>query len=323
LRLDSEQGEADGNEVRLVFEVEDTGVGIAPEHLDHIFEPFIQVGAQNANKGTGLGLTITRQYTELLGGSLTVESAVGQGSKFRAVIAVQPADQADVMTVEIPRGRITALAPGQPSYKILIIEDQMENSLLLERMLTEVGFNVRIAENGIAGVAAFESWQPHLIWLDRRMPEMDGLEAAQRIRALPGGQNVKIVGLTASAFAEQRNEALAAGMDDFIRKPFRAEEIFDCMARLLGVEYQYQEHGVKNGSETPAAVAPSPSALTDLPADLKNDLQAAVVSLDIEKIQAAIDRITNVDPALAAMLTQYADRFAFTPILDMLQKSST
>ena len=129
------------------------------------------------------------------------------------------------------------LAPGQPDYRILIVEDQLENQLLLAKLMESIGFQVKVADNGQQGVDIFQSWHPHLIWMDRRMPVMDGLEATKIIRKLPGGKEVKIVAVTASAFEEQRTETLDAGMDEFIRKPYRANEIYECLSRQLGVKY--------------------------------------------------------------------------------------
>ena len=121
--------------------------------------------------------------------------------------------------IRIDPGRIVGLAPGQPGYRLLIVEDQEENWLLLKRMVEDAGFQVRVAGDGAEGIEVFRTWRPHFIWMDVRMPVMDGLEATRRIRAIEGGRDVKIVALTASVFKEERDNVLAAGMDDFIRKP--------------------------------------------------------------------------------------------------------
>ena len=131
------------------------------------------------------------------------------------------------------------LEPGQPDYRVLIVEDQEENWLLLERLLQTVGFQVRVANDGRQGVEMFQMWRPHFIWMDIRLPVLSGSEAATRIRQLDGGEEVKIVAVTASAFTSQRDEVLKAGFDDFLRKPYRSQEVFDCMARHLGVRYRY------------------------------------------------------------------------------------
>ena len=122
-----------------------------------------------------------------------------------------------------------------------MVDDNLENRLLLTSLLTQVGFTVQEAENGEEAIAMFQEWRPHLIWMDMRMPVLDGYAATQQIRALPGGEAVKIVAITASVLEEQQEEILASGCDDLVRKPFREHEIFEAMARLLDVEYVYEE----------------------------------------------------------------------------------
>ncbi|MFA6922082.1 MAG: PAS domain-containing protein, partial [Gallionella sp.] len=227
---------------RLLIEVEDSGIGIDVADQQKIFEPFVQLGKTAAQKGTGLGLTITRQFVQLMGGVLSLESKQGVGSIFRVEL---PADRVDAIEVSraesVGRGDITGMVPGQPDYRILIVEDQLENQLLLRKLMENIGLQTRIAENGEQALALFQSWQPHLIWMDRRMPVMDGIEATRRIRGLSGGSDVKIVAVTASAFTEQRDEMLAAGMDDFVRKPYRFNEIYECLSKQLGVHYTYAD----------------------------------------------------------------------------------
>jgi len=167
----------DGSKVRLACEVEDSGIGISEEDMERIFEPFAQVGEQTDAKGTGLGLSITRQYVELMGGELTVESKVGKGSVFRFEIPVEKVAVEDIEQAEPSRGQVIGLEPGQPSWRILIVEDQLENRLLLKKLLEQVGFEVHEAVNGQEAIDVFEEWRPHFIWMDRRMPLMDGLEA--------------------------------------------------------------------------------------------------------------------------------------------------
>jgi signal transduction histidine kinase/ActR/RegA family two-component response regulator len=240
----------------LLVEVEDTGAGISAEDQARIFDPFVQVGAATQQTGTGLGLAITRKYVELLGGRIGVESTPGRGSTFRVEVPVAPVADSDLSAAAIARGRVLSLEPGQPEHRILVVEDQMENWLLLQRLLEGVGFQVRVAENGAAGVEVFQAWRPDFIWMDVRMPVMDGLEATRRIRALEGGREVKIVALTASVFGEERANVLGAGMTDFIRKPYRAEEIFDCLARHLGVRFVYDEMPSASAAGPPAVPRP-------------------------------------------------------------------
>jgi CheY-like chemotaxis protein len=164
----------------------------------------------------------------------------------------------------------------------------------------------------------YQGWRPHLIWMDIRMPIMDGLEATRRIRALGDGGKVKIVALTASTFKEDRDDVMAAGMDDLIRKPYRPDELFSCLARQLDVRFVYEQATVAAAP----AVAMRPEALATLPQELRRDLAGAVVSLDVARIGDSIRRVSELDPALGDALAQQAGQFGYTTILQALQAVS-
>jgi CheY-like chemotaxis protein len=229
--------------VRLAFMVEDSGEGIADADLERIFQPFEQVAAPGANKGSGLGLAIARQFAELMGGSLTAQSHVGVGSTFRLELPVDVAAAADLPQPVNGNRAVLGLEPGQPRYRILVAEDNPDSRMLLVRELSSLGLEVREATNGAEAVAAFQEWRPHLIWMDSRMPIMNGLDATRSIRALPGGADTRILGLTASAFEERGEEFRQAGCDDYLRKPYRIGEVLDAMARTLGLRYRHADGG--------------------------------------------------------------------------------
>ncbi|MCX6626607.1 MAG: ATP-binding protein [Candidatus Solibacter sp.] len=306
------------NRVRLRLEVEDTGIGIAPEDQAGIFEAFSQVGAalrKGTGHGTGLGLTIVKQYVELMGGSIRLQSVLGQGSRFCVELPVALATESEVTPPRDER-RVIRIEAGQQEYRILVVEDDMESRQLLQRLLEDAGFAVRVAENGAEGVAVFPSWMPHFIWMDRRMPEMDGLEATGRIRKLEGGQEV-VIAVTASVLDSQLNDVLSAGMDDFLRKPYRPAEIFDCMARHLGLRYVYADDAPRPGTQDSLPLRPE--ALAALSEELRGELANALMSLDADRIARVIRGISEVDPALGAVVAQFADRLAYTPILRALR----
>jgi signal transduction histidine kinase/CheY-like chemotaxis protein len=309
-----------GSDVRtphLLIEVEDSGSGIKPEDQQRIFEPFVQLAQSGMQKGTGLGLTITRQFIELMGGTITLESIPDKGSLFRVELPLRLASATAIAKPPEPPGEITGLEPGQPEYRVLVVEDQVENRLLLQTLLQNAGFTVRLAENGEQAIALFQSWRPHFIWMDQRMPVMTGIEASRRIRALPGGGEVKIVGVTASAFKEQREELAKAGMDDFVRKPYRSAEIYDCMAKHLGVRYLY--------GNAPAAdtgmqgVNLTPEMLSELPRYMRQELEEALQSLNSERIDEVIQKIGKFDAQLGQLLAQIAGNFDYPAILRALQ----
>jgi CheY-like chemotaxis protein len=134
---------------------------------------------------------------------------------------------------------MVGLTASQPEYRILIAEDQEDNQLLLTTLMQDLGLPTKLAVNGEECVRMFQEWHPHLIWMDRQMPVMDGIEATRQIRALPGGDAVKIVAVTASVLEQQQEEVKSAGMDDFVSKPYRLEEIYACLTRQLDLQYRY------------------------------------------------------------------------------------
>jgi CheY-like chemotaxis protein len=315
LRVDAKP--PDAKRVLLILEVQDTGIGIALDDQARIFAPFVQVGTLTTQNGTGLGLSITRQFTQMMGGTISVQSALGAGSIFRVELPVETSEEFELPPANQDHRQVIGLAPGQPEYRILIVEDKKENWLLLKRLLEDAGFQVRVAEDGSQGVEMFRTWQPHMIWMDLRLPVMGGMEAAREIRKLDGGQEVKIVAVTASAFAQQAEEVLAAGLDGFIRKPYRREEIFDCIGRHLAVRYLYREDSWTSPADPVDALRPE--ALAMLPQELRKQLADALVRLAPQPIAEAIERVSKQDAQLGAVLARAVKRFAYTEIFNMLE----
>jgi CheY-like chemotaxis protein len=303
---------ADG--LSLVVEVSDTGVGLAPEDQGRVFDPFVQAGHRSSQKGTGLGLAISRSCMEVMGGRLTVQSKLGKGSVFRIELPVDEVDEPALAVHEVESTRILSLLPGQPDYRILIVEDQQENWMVLERMLQSVGFAVRVAQDGERAIEEFRSWRPHFIWMDLGLPGIDGKEAARRIRECEGGRNVKIVAVTASVFVTQRDEVLAAGIDGFLRKPYRPQEIFERMADLLGVRYSYANEARLDGW----GGSLDPDRIRAIPQDLREELIAALLRLEPGPIKAVISTISAYDESIAGVLAGFADRYSYSSILAAL-----
>lgn len=311
LRLSDQPG--DGVH-QLIIEVEDSGIGISKVDQARIFEPFIQLGQSGTQKGTGLGLAIAREYVELMGGNIEVESMPNTGSLFRVKVPVQSAEQVDVVPQESSKGRVIGLEPGQPEYRILIVEDQIENQLLLQRLLEDAGFTVKLADNGAKGVELFQSFHPHFIWMDRRMPVMDGVEATRRIRALDGGREVKIAVVSASVFGEQYSDTMTQGVDDFVRKSYRPSEIFECMEQHLGVRYLYEPN-----EPSTADAELSSRTLAQLPESLRQELADALLHGNTEHVTDLIQRIEEHDAALAKVLARHVALFNYLPILKALE----
>jgi signal transduction histidine kinase/DNA-binding response OmpR family regulator len=304
----------------LILEVEDTGIGIAAEDQSRIFDAFVQVGTAGKRRGTGLGLAITRQFVELMGGAIHVESALGKGSRFRVELTVDRAEEFEVQPPQAEPARVIGLEPGQPPYRILVVDDEPENRQVLERLLLAAGFQARVAEDGAMAVEQFRQWRPHFIWMDLRMPVMNGFEATQRIRALEGGREVRIVAVTASGFLNQRSEVLEAGLDDYVCKPFRPNEIFECLAQHLGVRYRYRRGEAARRSLPEPAGELRPEELAALPEELRGTLRESLIALDVSGISRAIERIAQQNAALGAVLKRYASRYAFSAMLDAIDR---
>lgn len=296
----------------ICFEVIDTGIGIAPDDLQRVFYAFYQTESGIAyGDGTGLGLAISQEFVRLMGGEITVSSTVGQGSTFSFTLSL-PEISAPVVCLKRPL-KVVALADGQPTYRILIAEDEPDNRLLLTRVLENVGFQVQAVSNGEQAVQVFESWQPDFIWMDMRMPVMDGYQATKAIRNLPNGRAVKIAALTASAFKEDKDSILSAGCDDMLTKPLNEDSLFKIMAQLLNLEYRYFDFEKLENAD----VAGVGLDLSLFPAHLREELAQAADLLDMEAVQAVADKIKADLPHQAQILENAVATFHF----DLIQKA--
>jgi len=321
VRLTARLARMQGSErAEIRFEVEDSGPGIAQEDRQRIFAPFVQLGGPvPAQTGTGLGLAICKQYVELMGGKIGVASPPGKGSVFHFTIPVRVLPSV-AEPRELRRGRMLGLAEGQPSYRLLIVEDQPENRLLLQRLLEPLGFELREAANGREAVTVFEQWHPHLIWMDIRMPVMDGLEATRRIRATKAADDTKVIALTAHALEEERGPIMAAGCDDLVRKPFREQELYDALARHLRLKFIYEKPPDAQSSQEAPDLTVHPEQLDALPAPLLQELRQAVLELDTARAQSLIAQVTERDAPLGRALNTLATQLDYKRLLKLLEK---
>lgn len=295
---------------RLDFEVEDTGPGIPADQLDFIFKPFVQAEHRREG-GTGLGLAICQRFVHMLGGEIGVESSVGQGACFRFWIPVQPCT-ADELPVAESEREIMGLEPGQSVYRILSVEDNPNNRRLLASLIEPLGLELREAADGAEGVRLFESWHPDLIFMDIRMPVMDGVEATRRIRRLPGGDACRIIAISASSFNEERELILEQGFDDFLGKPYRNSAIYTLLEQHLGIRFRYRVSAVA------AQDAPLPSTQS-APAQLLSDLREALVIGDSERIESLLSEIGQAAPEVASTLRQWVADYQYERILHWIE----
>ncbi|MEG4335699.1 response regulator [Microcoleus sp. AT9_A2] len=312
----------------ILFEVEDTGIGIAAAEIDTLFDAFVQTQAgRKAADGTGLGLTITKKYVQIMGGDIWVKSVLGEGTSFKFNIRVFAAISSEITVATFQRA--IGLEADQPIYRILAVDDNQENRLLLVKMLQPIGFEVREAENGYQAVELWESWQPHLIWLDTRMPVMDGFEAVRQIRAKEKQTQWRtvIIALTASTFEEKKGEIIAAGCDDFVRKPFQEQILFDKMACYLGVRYLYQElPRLPVGALRRYCVNEKPDSffgglLAQMPQSWVKELHDAANDVNEELAIQLVDRIWESHPTLAEALKDLLADYRLDKIMDLTRSS--
>ena len=297
------------NKLELAFDIIDTGQGMAQADLERIFRPFEQARQKNILEGTGLGLAIAREYITMLGGSISVISKPGKGSTFHFTIEGEAVETAHIPALHHALGDIVAIG-NAANCKILVVEDQLENRLLLNQLLTPYGFQYREAVNGKEGVSIARKWQPHCILMDRRMPVMGGIEATQAIRQLDLEPRPVIIAVTAHAYKEEQAEMLDAGCDDFLSKPFKDNDLFSYLARHLPISI------VRTTEKTPEPdafiVANVPTALAALPTEVLDQLQQAAIRCDLDQITTHLIPY----PYTHATLKPLLDTFRLDALID-------
>jgi signal transduction histidine kinase/CheY-like chemotaxis protein len=307
--------------IALHFTVKDTGAGIAEHELNTLFDPFVQTETgRKSEQGTGLGLAISQKFVQLLGGNIQVHSQLAQGTTFEFEIQAEVRTPDRITTALKPR-RVMALEPGQPSYRILVSDDRWENRQLLIKLLTPIGFEVQEASNGQEAIAQWETWKPHLIWMDMRMPIMNGYETTRHIKAHLQGQATIIIALTASTLDEERAIVLSAGCEDFVRKPFLENEIFDKMAQYLGVRYIYADLATGELAK-PSLGKLDAAALSTMPKEWLNQFSYASAQLDPQMLMQLLTQIPNQQAALKRSLQTHMDDFDFELLMTLAQEAA-
>ncbi len=312
---------------RLKFVVSDTGVGIALEELNAIFDAFVQAQAgKRLASGTGLGLTISRKLLQLMGGDITVSSTLGVGTTFtftlpvRSTVAMTIADeQSDPVVIK--------LAPGQLQRRILVVDDRPENRLLMVKIMAQIGLKVREASDGEEAIALAQEWQPDLIWMDIRMPGLDGYEATRQIRRQKGGQKPIIIAISAQVSQTDHARALAAGCNDYISKPFQEKLLFLKMAEYLGLEYISQGEKTPTGEQISNPSHPRSSVNSDfldlkslktLPENWLVQLENAAVCGNDGEIVALAAQLPPEMARLTSYLIELADKYQFEQIIKLV-----
>ncbi len=330
MRVETQSGQGNKEENAqslIIFEVVDTGSGISETDLEQIFEAFVQTGnGRQSQPGTGLGLPISRKFVQLMGGDITVTSQLGQGSKFKFSLPVSLTN-ATIIQRRSPTGRVIGLAPNHPPYRLLLVEDRWESRQLLIQLLQPLGFELKEAENGLDAIALWESWQPHLIWMDIRMPVMNGYEAIQKIRELEqqkeeegSSQTSKtvIIALTASALENEKLAIFDAGGDDFVHKPFHEETILEKIGEYLGVDYLYANNQVKIANHRPESISPAllEQSMLEMPTVWRANLYQAAMLADNELIAQLLAEIPVSNSVLRDGLVHLVNQFRYDKIME-------
>jgi CheY-like chemotaxis protein len=262
-------------------------------------------------------------YGNNRGDYVTVNRRVDGGTLFKFDITVSVVDATSIETTRSTR-RVIALEPNQQSYRILIVDDKQDNRQLLIKLLNPLGFELKEASNGTEAVKIWDSFEPHLIWMDMRMPVMDGYQATKRIKLTTKGQATAVIALTASVLEEERAVVLSAGCDDFMRKPFQEAEIFELMNKHIGVRYVYDEPTAHTGStvsKTDIQNALNPEALATLPTEVLANLEHAASFAYMAEIDSYIDEIRSYNTNLADALATLALDFEYGKIVTLIQQA--
>ncbi|MBI2382232.1 MAG: response regulator [Gammaproteobacteria bacterium] len=302
---------------RYGFEIQDSGPGIPPAEQARIFEPFHQSLAVETAGGTGLGLTIARRHVELLGGELALESEPGRGTLFRFSL-VLPQAMREVAPAVPDLRRVRHLVPGC-RVRALVVDDVAENREVLSHMLRDIGVEVREAKDGFRALELLGEQVPDIVFMDIRMPRMNGLEAMQRMRQALPEHYLPYIAISASSLRHEIDNCLAAGFDYYIAKPFRFDEIFDCLAKYLGVRFDYEAEPASLGGVGEAGVDFSRARV---PESLRQRLVAAAEREQLAELKTLLTELSHGDAAcmrLAEHLSERLVRRELDAILDLLR----
>jgi PAS domain S-box-containing protein len=306
----------------LLFQVEDTGVGIADHDLDLVFDAFGQAPAGQAiQEGTGLGLAISRRFVELMGGEITVQSTLGQGSLFQFTLPVSQVDHPADGSAQ-PHHSLKP-APNQAVYRMLIVDDYPPNRLLMVKQLETMNVQIREASTGEEAIALWQTWHPDLIWMDIRLPDMDGCDVTQQIRIAEQRCSrvpTVIIAFTAQALLSDRDRILAAGCNDCLIKPFTQHDLYRVLETHLGIELIHEDmvldiHG--QSSASPDFEGLSATDLSIMPERWLKEINHAALRCDDKKVRNLLESVLPDHQQCVQLLFKLSDEFEFEQIVDL------
>lgn len=277
----SEQPQISGIKVTI----EDTGRGISEEHLKHIFEPFQQVlEDKNYSEGTGLGLAISSKLARLLGGTISVDSTIDEGSSFTFHVPVLIAGKPSLVISNETEQPAYYQIEGNKRPKVLVVDDIEYNLTLLKEILDPVGFITSGVYNGKEAIEMLKSFTPDVILMDLKMPVMDGEEAMKKIRAMKNGDKITIIAISASGFEHTRKEMIEAGFDEFIHKPFKERDLLDLIGDQIDINYTIDQ----SEESKPQVEDDIDAQIQEMDESLRNELLEALELMDWEALDAII-----------------------------------
>lgn len=302
--------------IHLNVEIEDTGPGIPDEDQAQIFESFHQSAASREAGGTGLGLTISRNLIEMMGGSIAVESRLGEGSIFRFHV---PVKQGQITTSRREAAffeNIVGLKPDTGPFRILAVDDNTDNLNLLRAILEPLGFQVMTAGDGLDGLKIFMEWSPHAVLMDMRMPVMDGYEAIRRIKSTQKGRGTLVIAVTASAFEEQKDRVMSTGADDYLRKPFEREALLMKLKRVPGLQYVCEKHA--DAEESSGAAILTADEVAALPDDLVASMREAIGMGNMIRLRNLVTETEKISPRTAMGLSLLVKQYDYYRLGELL-----
>jgi len=303
----------------LTVEVQDTGPGIPADEIEKLFRHFEQTSSGiNKGSGTGLGLALSRELAILLGGDITVSSEVGKGSIFTFQVKLKKGSSHAVER-NSTRG-VIGIENRDTTYRILVVDDKEDNLKVASTLLNLVGFETKEAINGEEAIAKFETWSPHLILMDMRMPVMDGYEATRRIKATEKGMLTPIVALTASTFEDELKKIDALGMQGFIRKPFRENDLFNTVGKILGIKYIYDIEKVEASTKYAIDEDALTIDLAKIPNSLLLKMQNALDIADLDLFLQLISSQVEENPELVHKLMELAANYDYDQLQELLHR---
>jgi two-component system sensor histidine kinase/response regulator len=302
---------------KLTVEIQDSGPGISENEMDKLFKHFEQTTSGiNKGSGTGLGLALSRELALIMGGNITVTSEVGKGSIFTFQVEIKNGDPEAIEKNNLKR--VIGIEDKKESYRILVVDDKDENLKVAIDLLKLVGFETSEAINGVEAIEKFEEWNPHLILMDMRMPVMDGYDATRIIKSTEKGKLTPIVALTASAFEYERKKIESIGMQGYIRKPFRENELFGTISKILQLKYIYEEENIANKVNVRGYKEITSNDMAVIPTELLTQMKDALSVADLDRLIGLIEQIGPENKTLVQQLLVLVNNYDYKNLQQLL-----